>query len=145
MAMAWIPMELAMAHYRACDAAGVDASELDRIAAGLTQRYASSIVGTLLRTARQAGVDGPWFALSSLGRAWDRAFQGGAIRVYRTGPKDAYCEELGLPLARFSYFRLAHIRWIKAMRDSVVRRSYLRLVPGSPANPDTLAFTASWA
>jgi hypothetical protein len=143
-AMSWLPVELAMAHYRACDALALSDVELARIGNSVSKRYADSFFGTMLRTSRKAGIEGPWLALRSQGRIWDRVYQGGEISIYRTGPKDAYSEQRGLPLAEIPYFRHAYLAWFSALGELLVRKLHLRLVRPREPHPHTIAFAGSW-
>lgn len=144
LASSWVPIDAAVAHYRACDALGLGGEEMDAIGEELSNRYAGSIFGTLLRTSRQAGLEGPWIGLRAQGRIWDRVFVGGAVRSYRTGLKDAYLEQRGLPLAQVPYFRQAYVCWFRAMASLVVRKLHLRIVPPREPHPLTLAIAGSW-
>lgn len=145
LAMSWIPIDVAMAHYRACDVAAPSGAEMQKIADGLSKRYADTIHGSMLRAARAAGLDeGPWVALRAQGRIWDRTYQGGGVRAYRTGLKDGLMEEVGLPLAKIPYFRSAHLLWLKTIAELVVKKVHIRIVPPRDGSQMTLAFSASW-
>lgn len=142
LAMSWVPVEVATAHYQACDALALDRSQLASMGTIVSKRYADSFFGTILRTSRQAGLEGPWLALRSLGRIWDRIYQGGAILVDRTGPKDAYLEKRGLPLAQIPYFRSAFAAWMVAIGELLVRKMHVRFIPARDQR--SFALAASW-
>ena len=144
LAMSWVPIDVALAHYRACDALALSDAKLQTLAHSLSHRYSDSIFGTMLRTSRQAGIDGPWIALRAQGRFWDRMYLGGGVRAYRTGPKDAILEQRGIPLADISYFRSAHRLWLASLGELLVRKLHIRLVRSSERGPHTMAFAGSW-
>lgn len=144
LALSWVPIEVALAHYRACDSLGLGQAELAQIALVLSTRYADSIFGTMLRTSRQVGLDAPWLALRSQGRFWDRVYVGGGVRAYRLGPKDAHLEQHGLPLAEIAYFREAHRLWLQAIGGLFAKTIHIRLVRPREPGPHTMAFAGSW-
>ena len=144
LAMSWVPIDVALAHYRACDALAFGPDELAQVARLFSTRYADSIFGTMLRTSRQIGLEAPWIALRSQGRFWDRVYIGGGVRAFRLGPKDAHLEQYGLPLAEISYFRSAHVLWLRAVGELFARKLHLRLVRPREPGPNTIAFACSW-
>ena len=144
LAMSWVPIDVAVAHYRACDALALSDAKMQTLAHSLSHRYSDSIFGTMLRTSRKAGIDGPWMALRAQGRFWDRMYLGGGVRADRTGPKDAILEQRGLPLADIPYFRNAHRLWLSSLGELLVRKLHIRLVRSTERGPHTMAFAGSW-
>ena len=102
----WLPLEVALAHYDACDALGLSDSEVCRLGEEVGERVQGTFLGTLLRGARTIGLS-PWTPLGQAPRLWERIFQGGAIAIYKRGPKDAQIELREMTLARHAYFRSA--------------------------------------
>jgi hypothetical protein len=145
LAHSWVPLELAMAHYGACDALALSEAELERIGELVATRFAETFLGTLLRATRNAGVDAPWIALRAQGRMWDRLYIGGHVRITRTGPKDALGEFQGLPLSQFPYFRSAYRAYYRGIAHMFVRTAYVQIARRRDAPANTLTLTASWA
>ncbi len=143
-AFSWVPMEAAQAHYEACDELALDAGELEAVGDRVATRFSETFIGTLARATRSAGIEAPWIALRSLPRIWGRMYQGGAVRVVRTGPKDAFVQMSGVPLASSQYFRAASLGYCRGVAGLFVRGLYLRSVPRGQSTPDTLALRASW-
>lgn len=100
----WIPMGLAVAHYRACDALRLCVGEQLDIALEVGQELHGTFLGAMLRIAKTVGVT-PWTALGYSGKLYERLFRGGGIAVTRTGPKDARVDMVGNPLCDIEYFR----------------------------------------
>jgi hypothetical protein len=102
----WVDVEVAAAHYRACDALSL--SVLDQVAMGGT--VGDSVNGTFLRTvfhiARTTGIT-PWVALKQYTKLWERIFDSGDLEVDKLGPKEALVQMYGLPLFSIPYFRVA--------------------------------------
>ena len=107
LASSWVPCELALAHYAACDAMELSEQELQSV-------EEQTFLATLLRGTRLVGADmRPMAALQNYPRLWDRLLQGGSCKVRQTGPKDATIESRGLPMFRYRYFRFAYVGWIR--------------------------------
>jgi hypothetical protein len=100
----WLPVEVGIAHYTAADALGLSALEQFEIGGSVAERVQNSMLGTLVRLAKTAGVT-PWTGLQQFQRLWDRLLQGGSGAVYRLGPKEARVEIHGVPLVKTAYFR----------------------------------------
>jgi hypothetical protein len=102
----WVDVEIAAAHYRACDALSL--SVPDQLAMGAA--VGDSVNGTFLRTlfhiARTAGIT-PWAALKQYTKLWERIFDGGDVEVDKLGPKEALVQMYGLPLFSIPYIRVA--------------------------------------
>jgi hypothetical protein len=105
-AAAWLPIEVARAHYRACDALGLSAEEQAAIAQGSGAQIRKAWHASLISAAEKAGAS-PWTVLPVLHRAWRRGANGGAAAVYRLGPNMARIEYRGCELFDIPYFRQA--------------------------------------
>ena len=102
----WLPIDVAMAHYAACDALQMSAGELHEIGEEVGNRIQGTFLGTIVRRARVMGLT-PWIPLAQIGRLWERLFEGGAPALLKVGPKDALIDLRNLRLAQFAYFRAA--------------------------------------
>ena len=101
----WLPLEIGVAHYRAADALDLSVEEQIAVGHAVADRIQKSLLGTLVRVAKSAGVT-PWTGLEYSPRLWGRVLQGGSLALYRLGPKEARVECHGAPeLARLPYFR----------------------------------------
>jgi hypothetical protein len=102
----WVDLEIAAAHYRACDALQLSVQEV----LSMGESVGDAINGTFLRTvfhlARTAGVT-PWSALKQYAKLWERLFDGGDVEVDKLGPKEALVQMYGLPLFSIPYIRMA--------------------------------------
>jgi hypothetical protein len=102
----WLPIEAGLAHYFACDALPMGTPEQILIGREVGDRIHGTFLGTMIRTAKNAGVT-PWSAFPYTLKLYERIFDGGACAVSRVGPKDARMEVVANPLFRFPYFRNA--------------------------------------
>lgn len=105
-AATWLPVEIAEAHYAACDRLGINADEAIRFGATSADRVQHSFLKTLLLVARGAGAT-PLLAFARCPRLWGRHFEGGNVTVTRAGQKDVTVDIRDFSLARSSFFRHA--------------------------------------
>jgi hypothetical protein len=101
---AWLPIDVCVAHYRACDALGLSKREAWEIGMEVTRKVHGTSLALAFRLAKQAGMT-PWSILAQLPRLWDRVWQGGGLAVYRRGPKEAVVELIQWPPAGIAYVR----------------------------------------
>ncbi len=105
-ALEWLPVERAFAHYRACDA--LELSVEDQIAMGrdVSRRTHETFLGLLVKLARGVGVT-PWVVFPKINSLYQRVFRGGGMQITRIGDKVAKVETVGLTLLSIPYFRNA--------------------------------------
>jgi len=112
LAASWVPIEIAMAHYEACEAMQLNEAELENIGRHVSQRIMGTFLGTMVRTA--ASILAPdRVPLRQYPRLWERVLRGGSCSVSALGPDDARIESRGVPMFRFRYFRIAYAGLIK--------------------------------
>ena len=92
----WLDYPVGVAHYRAADALGLDERRAARDRRDVGRRVHSTIFGTIAKLAKTAGVT-PWTGLAQQKRLWSATIDGGAVAVYKLGPKEARFEAHGVP------------------------------------------------
>lgn len=139
----WLPVELALAHYAACDALRLDHDEQVQIGASVGDHIQGTFIGTLVKRARTIGLT-PWIPLGQFQRLWERLLRGGAVGMRRTGQKDAELEMRNLTLARSDYFRNAFCGVIASgIRLGAGRSAHVRVTDS--LNPEQrICFRAQW-
>lgn len=143
LAPSWMPIEVALAHYAACEALELPLSEQVAMGAAVGDRIQGSFLTTLMKSARTAGYN-PLFILSQFDRLYGRLFQGGSVQLTQTGPKDADVEVRGMQTTRFPYFRIAFTGVVRAgILFSGVRTGYVKQGQYNSSS-DTLVMHTSW-
>jgi hypothetical protein len=140
----WIEMDAAIEHYRACDALRLDTQVQLSIGMDVGNRVHGTFLGTMVRTARTAGVT-PWLALAQSAKLHGRLFDGGGgISVTELGPKDARVELVGNALCDIDYFRTGVRGVYQAAVQLFCAKAYsVELARGRA--PGTTAMRISWA
>ena len=141
-AASWIPIDVAHAHFAAADALDLPQSDILAFTRAAGERLHQVVLSTALRLARTAGLT-PWTALPVFGKIWDRVFEGGALGVQQTGPKDARVVVASHPLVRHRYHRLGLRAHIELMLSFCAERAYVRETEYHP-NSGTMAVVARW-
>ena len=134
----WLPVEVAVAHYEAIDSLGMSVPDILRMGEEVPLRVNASFV----KLARAAGVT-PWTAAVQLGRLWDRCWVGGAIGVFRLGPKEGRIELLGFPCAHIPYARIGLRGTYTAAVQLFSTKAYVREIPAL-CKGTSLGYQISW-
>ena len=142
----WLPMEVAEAHYAACDALKLGVEEMLEIG-GAVAPTAASGVSIILSAARSTGAT-PWTILERAPTYWKRMYDGGALVIEKKGPKDAMIDVRANALARYAYWRVGFRGIIVALARGLSTSALAREVaprgstPDAP--PDAVTYALSW-
>jgi hypothetical protein len=139
---AWVPIEVADAHYRACEALDLPQHERVEIGKAVSKHLDNTLLSVAVRLATQSGAT-VWTPLSQFYRLWNRMFVGGGIVVYKLGPKEARIEVHACTLASIPYFRVGLQGVLLGVGELFSQRVYVREVP-RVASPTTVVFRSSW-
>lgn len=139
----WLPVDLAYAHYVACDSLGLSQVQLLDIGRAVGDKVQGTLLGTLVTLAKQAGAT-PWTLLEKLDRLFDRLCIGGGLVVTRVGPKDAVIEIINAPLLEIPYFATAWRGVIQGMCELFCTKAYAKNGPMGTAAMKTTSYI-SWA
>jgi hypothetical protein len=124
----WLPIDVGLAHYNACDRLGLSKRETWDIGVQVTRRVHGTTLGLAVRLAKQSGVT-PWTILAQLGRLWDRIYQGGGVAVYKRGPKEAVVDIAQWPLASVGYVRQTMPAVVLGIVEMFCQKAYISEVP----------------
>jgi hypothetical protein len=138
LAASWVPLDLAMTHYEACDAMGLGDSELDELGNHVAQRIMGTFLGTLVRSARHVATSIP---LGQYSRLWERLLVGGSCSVHMLGMKDARIESRGVPMFRYRYFRSGYLGLVRGASLMFRTAAFTRL---RRASNDSLTMELNW-
>jgi hypothetical protein len=142
-APAWIPVDVALAHYAACDSLGLSADELDALGQGVGDRVQETVLVSSAKKERAEGVD-LWKFEAQLHRMWPRVFQGGSVQVVKLGPRLKLIEERGFRLTQYQYFRQAHLAAIRASHSALGASIALLKVDSYNAARDEVVVRVAW-
>jgi hypothetical protein len=136
----WLPIELIIAHYTACESLGLSHDECFAIGGAVGARMHDSVLHLVRGLATGAGVT-PWAAAARYDSFWTRLFDGGGFRVVKIGPKDSLTEFVQIPVARFAYFRAAFCGVSLVGISLFTQKAYVRV---TAFGPDSFTVRSSW-
>lgn len=139
----WLPAEVALAHYEACDELHLTPAEIFSIGAEVGQRAQGTVMSVAVSLAKGAGVT-PWTILVRFPDVWNRIWIGGSVAVYKLGPKEARLEIAGWPSSRTTYCRVALRGVVSNLVSLFCEKVYVKDVP-SLCTASTLGYRFSWA
>lgn len=139
----WLPAEVAVAHYRAVDALGISGPERVQWGREITANLQKTIFSVGFSAAREIGVT-PWTMLKLVPVSFSREWRGGAVAVFRCGPKDARVEIAGFPCSPIPHCRAGLRGVVMALCDRVCTKSYAQEIRAL-CTESTLGFGVSWA
>jgi hypothetical protein len=99
----WLPIEVGLAHYLACDTFGLDDPALDQIGQTVGEQLQSTWLSAATKMLRTAGITSQ--AAVRFGRFWPRICQGGGLQIALLGPKELNIALCDAVLPRSRYFR----------------------------------------
>jgi hypothetical protein len=140
-AMSWVPVELAMFHFAACDGLALTEDELQEHGSKTAGSMGPAMLGTLLRAVGTT----PLTALTALGRVWDRIHEGGSCYAVQTGPKDLHLEQRGNPMVSSRFYRISGQGFYRALAEFFCKRAYVKSARPELVDPLSYAVEISWA
>jgi hypothetical protein len=139
---AWLPVEVTLAHYRACDALGLASTEQLEIGRQVGAKIQGTLLGTMASLTKQAGVT-PWVFLSRLDRLYDRLVVGGGLAVEKVAMKEAVVYVYKVPLFEVPYFATAWRGVIQGFCELFCTKAYVKR--GQLSAEMRMTYTISWA
>lgn len=139
----WVRVELATAHYEACDGMMLSAQELNEIGGQVGNRLQESVLVTSAKRVRDADFD-MWDVMLSLHRMWGRLYQGVSVQVVKLGPREKLIETRGLSLFRFHYYRQTSLAAISAAYRALGAQESTVKVDSYSAKTHEMVVRTSW-
>lgn len=100
----WMPVELALAHYDACDQLRLS----DAIVTAAGVRAGENLSSALLVAGLGVQDRSPWSFIGAFSRMGRRIYEGGSAQYVKLGEKILEIEHVRNPLFSFHYYRVAH-------------------------------------
>lgn len=108
----WLSVELAMAHYRAVDAIGINDADVQQLGGTAGEKLARTLTVPTASSGPDSAIS-PWDLVGAFERLGKRIYDGGSIQYVKLGPKQLYIENIGNPLFSVHYYRLAHLAFMR--------------------------------
>jgi hypothetical protein len=128
LAGSWLPMEVAKAHYDACNRLGLSVDEQLTMGMNVGNRAQGTVLSSAVKAARGAGVT-PWTIVPQFHRLYQRGVNGGAAAAFKVGPKEARAEFIGCELFDIDYFRHAFRGVLLNVGQLFTEKQYIHDMP----------------
>lgn len=142
LAPGWIPVELAHAHYEACDRLKLTVEQLGEMGNRVGERVQAALLVSLAKKVRQLDFD-LWSEIGPLHRMWARVFDGGSVQICKLGSNDELVEERGFSLFRHAYYREAHLAVLQASHRALGVDAKASIASYNPRSDD-LTVRITW-
>jgi hypothetical protein len=139
----WIPIDVAFAHYQACDTLGFPVDQQVANGRATFDKTRGTLLGTLVRRAKAGGMT-PWSVFPYWQRFWERGYDGGGVRVTKVGHKEVRVELVSFRLADSRYFRNALRGLVTGLTELFAAKAYATERPGPRAAGST-TLRLQWA
>lgn len=140
-AASWVPVDIALVHYGACDAMQLTEAELEHMGRSVSERIMGTFLGTLVRAARKVYTPSS-VPLRQYPKLWDRLLLGGGCSVYMSmETKSARIESRGVPMFRYRYFRTAYAALVRGAGAMFRDDTTVRI---RRATDDSLTIELTW-
>jgi hypothetical protein len=141
----WLPLEVGVAHYRACEALGLAREEQMDIGKDVSKRIHDTFLGLVVRAARGVGVT-PWTLLAKGNTLQSRLLRGGGSRVTRLAAKAARVELSQTTLLDIPYFLNASMGVYQAGVELLASNVGVRLLRAESNRPGRMTvLRIEWA
>ena len=141
-ASTWLPLDVAVAHYHACDALALDRETAEDIGRDAGRFANQNVLSTLVKLGKEMGVT-PWTALARTNQIMARSWQGSTCGVFKLGPKEARFEWIGQTLAVIPYIRVGFAGFTQGLLSLFAKRVFVRELP-QYCSSTTLGYRCSW-
>jgi hypothetical protein len=138
----WIPIDVAHAHYAACDTLGIPGEAATQIGRGTFAHTKGVLLGAAVGLARGVGVN-PCTLAPHFQRFWLRGNDGGAIRAILKGPKEMQVDVVECPLLRSRYYRGALRGVFTGVMELVAQKVYMQ-ERRTPHSDTAIAYRVQW-
>jgi hypothetical protein len=118
----WIPVELADAHYAACDKLNLTNDEILNLGNRVGARVQETALVSAAKTAPTSGFDLWTEHIRPLHRVWGRVYQGGSVQVVKLGERVMQTEFRGFGMSRHRYYRTATLSAMAAAHAAMGAR-----------------------
>jgi hypothetical protein len=138
----WIPVELAIEHYRAADRLDIHPLTIDAIGNEVAQRTFKNAVSSAFKRLNRSDVT-PWDIFAFSHENNDQHWRGGDRQIIREGPRQALYEWAGQPCASVPYFNKSVAAFVRALINHTCLRAHQRIVQ-ERCSETTLSVRFSW-
>ena len=133
----WLPLEVGLAHYQACDGLGLSESEQFAIGKDVSRRIHETFLNLVVKAARGVGMT-PWILLPRGNSVNGRLCIGGGLRIWKVGEKSVRIELARMPQLAIPYVRNGLVGLYAAAIELLAENVTARIVKSESFDPARL-------
>jgi hypothetical protein len=141
-AATWLPIDIALAHYEACDALRLDETEQVAVGQEVALLALRKTFALALRRAGQPAAT-PWTAFGLFKRHWLHVWRGGDLASFKMGSCEARVEFAAWPCAGIPYVRQAMRGVLLGQTRSLCAEAKVEIL-GPLCTATTLGYAVTW-
>jgi hypothetical protein len=115
----WMPLELALAHYGACDKLGLEAKEIELLGSRAGAKIGDLLLPKTPQGGSQVEQQDLWKITGAFSRMQHRIYDGGSSQYSKLGPKKLLIEYKNNPLFAIDYYRSAYTGFMRSAFGSL--------------------------
>jgi hypothetical protein len=139
----WIPIDVGVAHYAACDTLDLPPDEILALGGEVVHALQRTVIGSVLKSTTSGIGISPLAGIEKFASVRARSIKGGGVRVIRFGPKDVRVDFVGEPFAAIRYFRVGYRGFLQAGCEFFSRRVIVAELEAF-RSPTTLGYRIAW-
>jgi hypothetical protein len=109
----WLPVKLALAHYRTCDDLQIRDEDAEAVGARAGGKMQEALLVAAAKRTEPGAASGPWNSIAAFSRMGRRVFEGGSTQYVKLEAKKLRVESVGNPLFAIRYYRVAHVGFMR--------------------------------
>lgn len=136
----WMPVELVIVHYEACDRLGLDDEQIQTQGLRAGDAMGNALLVANNQLADATGEGAAWDKVLAFSRMGRRIHEGGSAQYVKLGPNVLLIEHKGNPLFAIPYYRTAHLGFLRKTFSRVgIDITDIKLSPFRSADAQTEA------
>lgn len=115
----WIPADLAVKHYEACDKLGLKDEQVQELGARSGENIGSALLVAGATLPELKTEQATWAMITAFSRMGRRMYEGSSAQYVKLTPHDLQIEYVGNPLFSTSYYRNGYLGFLRKSFDQL--------------------------
>lgn len=140
----WMPMTLALEHYRACDELGLSDDQIEAQGNAVGRKLQDALFVSPGKTSSVAPSISPWSSVDTLARIGRRIYLGGSAEYVKLAENELQIESVGNLLFEHRYFRMMHLCLLRCALSAIGLSGVNGEVTHSRREPSAVEVRVTW-
>jgi len=113
----WIPADLALTHYEACDKLGLSDQQVQDLGARSGENIGSALLVARAQIPELKTDQSAWSMVAAFSRMGRRMYEGSSAQYVKLAPRELQIDYIGNPLFATSYYRSGYLGFMRKAFD----------------------------